>query len=187
MAKTYADLTVANATAGNAILASDFTTLFTNSNNYRVPPSCRVRPTTTRAFSGGGYVTFDTDSGEGCHDTDGMWDAGDPTKITISTAGIYVCTGSIYALSATGGAVTALQASITANFGGGGTATSLGSCSAVGVNSDTGAQVVTSAVVALSAGDFVRLGPTYINGTGTGLNISTTITNLSVTWVGQVS
>jgi hypothetical protein len=90
MPKTYADLTVANATAGNAILASDFSTLFTNSNNYRVPAMCVltagsqvIANTTATALTYSSEVV----------DTDAMHSTSSNTsRITIATAGVYLFT-----------------------------------------------------------------------------------------------
>lgn len=83
MAKTYTALTVANATAGNAILASDFASLFTNSNNYRVPPLVRLRKNANQNVSGLTILSWDVED----YDTDEMWASG--TTITAKTAGVY--------------------------------------------------------------------------------------------------
>lgn len=180
MPKTYADLTVANATAGNAILASDFTTLFTNSNNFRKPPSCMVRKTGTQTFTNPTTVSWDTDSGSGAHDTDDMWTSGSPTVITIRTAGLYVVSFYLIAGSATGGAITAIQVFTTI------TGSKVGpGCIGAGFNSGTGASASGSLVTSLAENDTVSLGA-YFNGTGTGLTFSVG-SALSVTWVGQVS
>lgn len=90
MPKTYTQLTAANATAGNAILASDMNALFTNSNNYRVPPMCSV--TNTAASYGTGsfqYLAANTED----FDTDGMHSTvTNNSRITPTTAGIYLFT-----------------------------------------------------------------------------------------------
>lgn len=87
MPKTYADLTVANATAGNAILASDIATVFTNSNNYRVPPMCIARRNAAQSVADNTFtaVSFDTQD----VDTDEMFSP-TSTDITIRTAGVYL-------------------------------------------------------------------------------------------------
>lgn len=179
MAKTYADLTVANATAGNAILASDFATLFTNSNNYRVPPSCMVRKTATQAYTNPTTVSWDTDSGSGAHDTDGMWSSGSPTVITIQTTGLYLVSCAIKASSATGGAITAMQMSLSTSSG-----VSFPDFG-VGFNTDTASAASASGVISLTAGDTISVG-LYYNGTGTGLTVDVG-SNMSATWLGQVS
>lgn len=83
MPKTYTALTVANATAGNAILASDIATVFTNSNNYRVPPSVRLVKSSNQNVSGLTTVTWSSAT----VNTDEMWSSGG--SITAKTAGIY--------------------------------------------------------------------------------------------------
>jgi hypothetical protein len=59
-----------------------------NLNNYRVPPMCAVyRNTSLSHTSSGAYqvYTYDTE----LYDTDSMWDAGSPTRITLNTPGVY--------------------------------------------------------------------------------------------------
>jgi hypothetical protein len=93
MAKTYTNLTVANATAGNAILASDFSSAFTTLNNHTVPPMCKA----TLASNATGYtnntdISWDAEE----YDTDSMHDtATNNARITPTTSGIYLVLFSI--------------------------------------------------------------------------------------------
>ena len=95
MPKTYTALTVANATAGNAILASDFSSVFTNSNNYRVPPSVKVTKSSNQNVSGLTTVTWGTQD----HDTDDMWTSG--ATLTAQTSGMYLWTAYVRITAAT--------------------------------------------------------------------------------------
>jgi hypothetical protein len=102
MAKTYNTLTVANATAGNAILASDAAKVFENVNNYRVPPACIVyRSSTLTGYTSGAAISWNAE----LIDTDGMF-AATSTTITIQTAGIYAIT----LKGQTGGSATVTEA-----------------------------------------------------------------------------
>lgn len=177
MAKTYADLTVANATAGNAILASDFTTLFTNSNNYRVPPMVRVLPTNATAYTSAANISFAVED----FDTDDMWSAGDPTKITINTAGVYLLT---FSWHITGTSVTYTQGYLKKNAS---TSPYLAGSEAAVAVSNQGVGTVTT-VENLAAGDYVQA---IVGQTGTGLALRTTgavaSTAIKAVWLGQVS
>jgi hypothetical protein len=177
MAKTYN--TIPTVSTGDVYTATAHNNIVTNVNNYRVPPSCRVRKTGTQAFTNPTVISFDTDTGSGAHDTDGMWDAGSPTVITIQTTGLYLVTAYVAATSATGNAITVLQMSL--NTSAGGSFADLGA----GGNTGTTAAASASGVTSLTAGDTVSI-TCYFNGSGTGLTIGAA-TTMSATWVGQVS
>ena len=85
MAKTYN--TISTFTAGQVLTAAQMNDLGENSNNYRVPPMCLL----TRS---GQSITASTDTPITGYtedvDTDGMYAAGSPTRITIATAGLYM-------------------------------------------------------------------------------------------------
>jgi hypothetical protein len=86
MAKTYN--TISTFTAGQVLTAAQMNDLGENSNNYRVPPMCSVYRTAALSHTATGTYqayTYDTE----LYDTDGMWDAGSPTRITLNTAGVY--------------------------------------------------------------------------------------------------
>ena len=85
MAKTYP--TIGPFTAGDILTAATMTDVQTNLTNQRVPPMCLL----TRS---GQPITASTDTVITGYtedvDTDGMYDAGSPTRITIATAGLYM-------------------------------------------------------------------------------------------------
>lgn len=179
MPKTYADLTVANATAGNAILASDIATVFTNSNNYRVPPMCRVqRTSTSAALATSDPIPFNSE----VYDTDGMWEGvTNPSRITANTAGVYLFTGSLR--------IDGTSAFTQVNFfakKNNGTEQYWQN-----VQSITGTfyAAAVAFTISLAANDYVQIftghsggGTVTANGSATSL-----ICNLSATWLGQVS
>ena len=144
-----------------------------------VPPSCLVRKTSTQAFINPTTVSFATNTGSGAHDTDTMWSAGSPNVITIKTAGIYICTFSINASSATGGAITAIQPTLSPSGGIG--------IAAIGasMNGGTSASASGSGAFSMAVNDTLTLGG-YFNGTGTGLTIGVG-TYMSATLVGKTA
>jgi hypothetical protein len=179
MPKTYADLTVANATAGNAILASDFATLFENSNGYRKPPSCHVyRTSDLTGYTNATPITWQAEA----HDTDGMWSSG--TNITIQTAGIYLCVFKMQ-MAASGTAMTYAAPEILVN---GTAALQLYNDSVFsGIVSQGLVTYVASFAAAATIGAQVLVaGATSYTLKGGTLN-TTSASSLSVTWLGQVS
>lgn len=96
MAKTFTNLTVANATAGNAILASDHAAAFTTLNSHTVPPSCQVRRTTNlTSYTTASSITWESvgwDTENTASPSDPMWSSGSATRVTIRTAGLYLVT-----------------------------------------------------------------------------------------------
>ena len=94
MAKTYTNLTVANATAGNAILASDFSSAFTTLNNHNVPPLMRARRAALQSMANNtiqavNWDTRDIDTGATESPADAMFTA-TSNVVTIKTAGVYL-------------------------------------------------------------------------------------------------
>jgi hypothetical protein len=187
MPKTYADLTVANATAGNAILASDFSTLFTNSNGFRKPPMCRARRSAALSFTSGSIfaVNFDVQD----IDTDDMFT---PTSniFTIQTAGVYQLSASVSLnANATGQRYVALVLNPTFS-GSGDTATiTAGTRLAAQANSasvDTESVVTCSTLYNFAAAD--RIAVLYYQSSTSTLSMNTTVqTTLSAAWLGQAT
>jgi hypothetical protein len=179
MPKTYNSLTVANATAGNAILASDQAKVFENSNNYRVPPMCTVRRTTSATgFSSGASVSFSS----AAIDTDSMFSAGAPTRITINTPGLYLVTSLVNAqatatLTLVNSVIGLNGASLSENY--------------TPIFNGTSAVATSSVVVPLVATDYLTLAVTFIGGSAYVVSGAATATSsqtrLSATWLGQVS
>jgi hypothetical protein len=184
MGKTYANITVANATAGNAILASDFSTVFTNSNNFRTPPSCGVNNssnqsianTTNTRLSFSTSALWDTEA-----PSDPMFASGTPSRITIRTAGLYLITS--YVLFDTNGTGTreliidkGTSSSITLSI----------ARSAAPIQNLNYANVAVSAVASLAVGDAIQL--FVYQASGIALNVlSQTSPMFTATWLGQVS
>lgn len=183
MAKTYTALTVANATAGNAILASDFSSLFTNSNNYRVPPACQVKRTSNlTSYVADAAITWQAANYDTESPSDPMWSSGtNPERVTIRTAGIYMVVYKGY-LTATA-TLSAVQPSIRKN---GTQITDIGAYFVSTASLWSLSQTLSLAVGDyLTASVFISGGSAYaIGGTAGDTNTQTT---LSATWLGQVS
>jgi hypothetical protein len=181
MPKTYTAVTVANATAGNAILASDHSTNFQNVNNLIAPPSCQVvRTTNLTSYTADSDISWTTTAS---WDTDGMFSAGSPTKITIQTTGLYLIT-MIGRLTATA-TITLVDPYIYVN----GT-TQLNFVLIPSISTTVG-EWTSSLVHSFSAGDYftqrvsVAGGSNYtISGSAT---TNDTQTRLNVVWIGRTS
>jgi hypothetical protein len=110
MPKTFTQITAANATAGNAILASDHSSAFTTLNSHTVPPLVRAKRSTNLSYTSSAPIAWDAED----YDTDAMHDnATNNTRITFATAGIYRVTAGLYVTF--GGTVSALDLSIYGN------------------------------------------------------------------------
>ena len=108
MAKTYNTLT-SDVTAGSVLTATLFNQVQENVRNYRVPPLCILRKTATQSMTNGGFTSITFGSAEETYDTDGMHSTSTNTaRITPTTAGVYLLTGSVY-MSATPSAGMALR------------------------------------------------------------------------------
>ena len=94
MAKTYT--LAGTVVAGDVATAAAFNVVTADVNNLIVPPACRFSITTARNILTGTHtsITFNTDARED-YDTDGMLAATAASKITVQTAGIYLCTASV--------------------------------------------------------------------------------------------
>lgn len=175
MAKTYN--TIGTFTAGQVLTAAEMNELGENSNNYRVPPSCRALATgTTQTIPTGSQTPIQFPAEE--YDTDGMHDnATNNSRLTINTAGLYVFTcwiqtgataGARYIYIIKNGAWVlykpALVDPVTAASGG---------------ISDT-----VSAVVNCSPGDYLEAA--IFHNTGSAVGVGTT-SWATATWIGQAS
>jgi hypothetical protein len=87
MAKTY-NGPFSDVATGDVYTAAAHNLVLENLNNHRVPPMCSVYRTAALSHTATGtyqVYTYDTE----LYDTDSMWDAGSPTRITLNTAGVY--------------------------------------------------------------------------------------------------
>jgi hypothetical protein len=176
MAKTFTTITAANATAGNAILASDHSAAFTTLNNHTVPPACHVyRSSNLTGYASGAAITWNAE----LYDTDGMFTASS-TNITVSTAGIYLVNLKINwsataTVSAVGIRIAQNGSNVAQNY----------STSVSGGISGSGGQVYVGSFAAsdtISANITVAGGSAYIiNG---GASLTELVSSLSVTFLG---
>ena len=181
MPKTYtAAGTVA---AGDVYTAAAHNIIATDVNNFIVPPMCRVRRATTQSITNSTdtFVTFPIED----IDTDGMFTATSDT-ITIQTEGVYQVSASIlFAANNTGARIINIYKN----------PTSVSDFAAVLTSEWTNATQTYSTVMSASgissftAGQTVKIG--VFQTSGGALNIGdtgfTSITQLSVVWVGRTS
>jgi len=107
VAKTYN--TISTFVSGAILTASQMNGIGTNVNNYRVPPTAiAVRTTTSAAYTLNTDITFESATASGGHDTDSMWAGGSPTRLTVTTPGIYLVTFNGYVTMASSGGVQTL-------------------------------------------------------------------------------
>lgn len=179
MAKTYTALTPGNATAGNAILASDHATAFTNINNMRVPPCCIQERTGLVVADGGNAAVAFTSAAS--VDTEAPSDpmhstSSNNSRITIRTSGIYLVSAN---LQPTAGALA--NVAFTSELRKNGTAFD---ATAGFANSYINSALSNCAVINLAASDYVELW--YYNDNLSGTSITLTA-RLRVAWLGQAS
>jgi hypothetical protein len=176
MAKTYN--TISTFTSGQVLTAAQMNEIGTNSNNYRVPPMCSL--TRTAALSQTATATYQPvawDTEKFTQTDTGMWSAGsNPSRINLTTAGVYYVTGgAAFAGSVTGLRATQIQRNgVTQAFGTlvpGNSAINYLNVAAL-IESD-GTQYVELAVYQDTGGNFA-----YTVGAGM---------LFSVAWLGQVS
>lgn len=190
MPKTYTALTVANATAGNAILASDHSAAFTNINNLRVPPAARIELTSNVAVANNSHTDFtgftSTNASE-VVDTDGMVTlSGTASAITVQTTGLYaVSAQAIFATNGTGNRLLRIVRSRS------GTLVSIASALQPS-QSVSPASLSVSGIGSFEAGDLIRF--MVLQSSGGSLNLQAVDTDeqygrthLAAAWIGQVS
>lgn len=95
MAKTYG--TVTTFTAGSVLTAAQLNVASTAVNNLVLPSAAKARVTGNKALTSGNAVSWDAISAPG-YDTDTMWSAGSPTRLTLNTPGIYIVVYNAYVL-----------------------------------------------------------------------------------------
>ena len=180
----YTSLTVGNATAGNAILASDHAVAFQNVNDLISPPSCGLYNTGNVSIANGGFqrLSFDT----AAWDTDSMKASGTVTGISINTTGLYLV--SIYALfDASANPLRGIYI-VSGTSGTFGSNTTLAGVNATSPGNANYADVHTSVVASLTAGDTVQaFAFQYGASPGTATNVLGAANRIfSATWIGQV-
>lgn len=89
MAKTY-NGPFSDVATGDVYTAAAHNLILENVDNYRVPPMVEVRRTTTQSTTNVTWAYTSYDASAAIFDTDSMWDSGNPTYITIKTAGVYL-------------------------------------------------------------------------------------------------
>jgi hypothetical protein len=188
MAKTYN--TLSTVTAGSVLTATAYNEAVENSNNYRVPPMCKVRRDATQSIAGNTQRLINWDAET--FDTDSMFTASD-VEITVNTAGIYLITATVrFPLNTTSTRGAAIVKNAVTS--GSGDSTNVTSGLRIGTayidrSPDTQTAVCVSAIESFSATDTITV-IAYQNSGGaldTGGQTTTEPTTCGVVWLGQVS
>lgn len=175
MPKTFTNMTVANATAGNAILASDFSSLFTTINNHTVPPAVQCTLTGTQTAATGVLTTMSW-TGSNTYDTDSVMHEGvtNPSRITINTAGLYVVSLQVRVGAST---VNAAELVVTRNGG-----------NRIGdVSSPAATNFSLTFVYAFSAADYIQASFFHTAGSTLTFDNTSDYTRFNATWIGKTS
>jgi hypothetical protein len=184
MAKTYN--TISTFTSGQVLTAAQMNEIGTNSNNFRVPPMCRVVRNATQSIANSTetFVTWPTLVTDTEAPGDPIYAAGSSDRLTIRTEGLYVVTASVLvANNATGIRTMAILRNPTAanNY-----AAAIAGNWVPPMSEDI--VVNASTVIALSVADNLRV--SIFQNSGGALNVGSTaraLTQFSVCWVGQAS
>lgn len=174
MAKTYN--TIPTVATGDTYSSTAHNAIVTNVNNYRVPPFCMVRRTSGYTWATDTEVTWESAT----YDTDSMFSAGAATKVTCSTAGIYVI--QIRADIRTTSAFTSYNWNLRVN------GTTVDNAT---MYPQSNPRYAHSWVYPVAAGDYITVSASYAGGGTVTFNGSSGTlqdqSRLVVAWLGQVS
>lgn len=177
MPKTYNTFT--NVSTGDVLTATNFNNVLTNIGNYRVPPMAMLQLTSDTTVTNNSDISWSTTP---VYDTDGMFAAGSPTRLTCQTTGVYLVTFHVGLQAAT---------SLSAPYAYIGRTGSLNYASATFAVGGTASSIAISTVMTLTATtDYITAGVGF---TATGAVTAFGTTNdsrrgrLTATWLGQVS
>jgi hypothetical protein len=179
MAKTYNSLS--NVSVGSVLTASDYNKVLENSNNYRVPPLCRVSLSGNQSIATGTLkdLTWGTED----VDTDAMY-PGSGSTITVKTPGLYLVSLNVRWSTASTSGVRSIA--ITRNAATDAETGVLAGSVAASVTATVVGYYSCSALVSCALNDTLKA--VVIHNVGAPLNVlAETSTNFSVVWLGQVS
>lgn len=186
MAKTYN--TIGTFVAGNVLTAAEMNEIGENSNNFRVPPMCRVRRAAAQSIANNTQRLINWDT-EDIDTDDDMFSASD-TVITIKTAGVYLVTACVgFALNTTSTRGVAIVHNPVTS--GSGDSTNVTSGTRIALSFFDRSPDTASHAVATTAFEFAvneTIGIVAYQNSGGSLNTTTTEqTTCSVIWLGQAS
>ena len=150
--------------------------------------ACRVvRTTNLTGYTSGSAITWESVSASGGYQTQStMWVVGDPTKITVPVAGMYLVTMRAY-LTCTA-TLTAAIAAMAKNADPAVTTTALATSAA---NSTVASFTSFSTVISLAASDYLKFSVVPSGGSAYVINGAATETfsqsSVTVTWLGQIT
>lgn len=176
MAKTYN--TIPSVATGDVYTASAHNAIGTTINSMRVPPSCMVRRTTNlTGYSSNAAITWESTA----WDTDPtMWTAGDATKISFGTTGLYLATLVGYF------GATATVTTASANLAVDGTTVASSYSS---ISGGTNGYFSLAAILDITAGSYLTAFLGFIGGSayivGGAASLGNQQTRMQVAWLGQ--
>lgn len=175
MPKDYNSFT--DVATGDVYSAASHNLILENINNYRVPPMCKARRTTTQSIPNGAATSIQLNATD-AFDTDTMHDTvTSDTRITVNTAGIYLVQGNLSFVTSATGSYRLIGINkngvelVSANFGAG----TDKRCSIAYVDA------------AASASDYYELWAYQDSGGALNVTPLGNAIELSVVWLGQVS
>ncbi len=177
MAKTYN--TISTFTSGQVLTAAQMNEIGTNSNGFRVPTICSVyRNAALSQTSSGNWQSIAWDTEHFTQTDSGMWSSGtNPSRITLTTAGVYLVTGSTQpSTGATGIRALAVYKD--------------GAAEAYGDMTDANATVNycnVSALVRSTGTNYVELFQFQNSGGNISYTVGAATMRFSATWLGQAS
>lgn len=182
MAKTYNSIPTVS--TGDVYTATAHNNIVTNVNNYRVPPACiayrnTAQSTTNSTITAVSFTTAGVD-------TDGMFSAGSPTRITVQTPGIYMVTANL-SLDANVTGQRELSVVQTSTSSPTWNIQWLTSSAVVNPTINLYAEMSCSAITTAIAGDYFTMQAWQNSGGALNIVGNVRSTFMSVTWLGQVS
>lgn len=170
MAKSYPD--IGTFTSGQILTAATMNDVGTNLDNLRVPPICILKRDSYTLANGSSDWVFDNSSHEEV-DTDGMHStSSNNTRITPTTAGVYLVTATIVSGPASGDSVTLQIKKNGVAFAGMGTTTAAGTY---------GALICVSGLIEANGST------DYFQAIGNPVTSRSCNVRFTANWVGQVS
>lgn len=177
MAKTYT--AAGSATAGDVYTAAAHNVIVTDINNTIVRPAVRAKLTGGKALTSGNAISWDSIASVG-FDTDSMWSSGAPTRLTVTTPGIYLVVCNILTQVTV---ATSSNWTVSVRYNAG-TYSETSSYETIPLNGFVETSV-TALINAPNSGDYFDVTYSFTGGTHTALNDSRN--SFSAVWLGRTS
>jgi hypothetical protein len=177
MPKTYN--TIPTVSTGDVYTATAHNAIGTTINSMRVPPSCMLQVTADATVTNNFTASWNTTP---VVDTDGMFSAGTPTRMTVQTAGLYLVSAQISLGAATAISLPYIYIGKSDPFG---------YASMIGTNDGTTTRLSITTVMNMAAGEMIQVAAGWASATGAVTLQGTTDggrrARFQAVWLGQVS